>query len=639
MRRVKGKTALIIVTLLLCFFPATANPPNSSDLEIRGNVKTLTGEPLADIEVRASFPATESSFTTARSDAEGKFQLAIPHRTGNEVQVIVRASLPGHAEAREPLWLDSATDSLSCDLYLNGLADKPDQPRLDYLERAIRSYRKKGRYPSKLSVGARDAYHAGMRSWIKHRNSEEAAAHFLNAARHEPGFIEARLYAALMLMQSGGWTAARQEWEKALRWDPESVEARLVKGVWENFFHQSDSAADSLAKVVEQKPKNWLAHLELARAHYRRKNWSRAEQHLLTGWKAGAPKAEVYYLRARVLNAQGDSHAALANILRLRKKIGSSGLPPQVASFAAEVEESVSGLSTHKLISFLDASSEELQSVVPHLAGLRPADTPEALPRLLRCAGNKVNIFFRDFQNTTAIETFRQSLFSKRGKVKSSRSETFTYLMLLKDYNGQPSVEEMRGDLEGNRRSQGGLQEGFMVTKGFPASLIVLHPSRQPMFDYKHLGSLLDEGRRIEVLAFSEKPEMAGRLASFRLQQARLVTLHMQGIAWIDSKTCQILRVRTELRVPYPEIQLSRRTNEVEYQEVKFPTAKRPMWLPKKASVAMDWAGKSLRNEHIFSDFQFFQVETKETHTPVTFSKKTVSSQQTVSPQPAVSNQ
>ena len=639
MRRVKGEAALIIVTLLFCFFPATASSAKSSDLEIHGIVKILTGEPLADIEVRASFPLTESSFTTARSYAEGKFQLAISRRSGNEVQVIVRASLPGHAGARAPMWLDAATDSLSCDLYLNALADKPDQPRLDYLERAIRSYRKKGRLPSQLSVGARDAYHAGMRSWIKHRNSEEAAAHFLNAARHEPGFSEARLYAALMLMQTGGWTAARQEWEKALRWNPESVEARLVKGVWENFFHHSDSAADSLAKVVEQKPKNWLAHLELARAHYRRKNWGRAEQHLLTGWKAGAPKTEVYYLRARVLNAQGDSHAALANILRLRKKTGRSGLPPQVASFAAEVEESVSGLSTHKLISFLDASSEELQSVVLHLAGLRPADTPEALPRLLRCAGNKVNIFFRDFQNTTAIETFRQSLFSKRGKVKSSRSETFTYLMLLKDYNGLPSVEEMRGDLEGNRRNQGGLQEGFMVTKGFPASLIVLHPSRQPMFDYKHLGSLLDEGRRIEILAFSEKPEMAGRLASFRLQQARLVSLHMQGIAWIDSKTCQILRVRTELRVPYPQVQLSRRTSEVEYQEVKFPAAKRPMWLPKRASVAMDWAGKSLRNEHTFSDFQFFHVETKETHSPVAASQKTVSSQQTVSHQPAAPDQ
>ena len=208
MHRVKGETALIIGTLFFLCIPATASSANSSDLEIHGIVRTLTGEPLADIEVRASFPATESSFTTARSDAEGKFQLAIPRRAGNEVQVIVRASLPGHAEAREPLWLDSATDSLSCDLYLNGLADKPDQPRLDYLERAIRSYRKKGRYPSKLSVGARDAYHAGMRSWIKHRNSEEAAAHFLNAARHEPGFIEARLYAALMLMQTGGWTVA-----------------------------------------------------------------------------------------------------------------------------------------------------------------------------------------------------------------------------------------------------------------------------------------------------------------------------------------------------------------------------------------------------------------------------------------------
>ena len=52
MRRVKGEAALIIVTLLFCFFPATASSAKSSDLEIHGIVKILTGEPLADIEVR-----------------------------------------------------------------------------------------------------------------------------------------------------------------------------------------------------------------------------------------------------------------------------------------------------------------------------------------------------------------------------------------------------------------------------------------------------------------------------------------------------------------------------------------------------------------------------------------------------------
>ncbi len=37
------------------------------------------------------------------------------------------------------------------------------------------------------------------------------------------------------------------------------------------------------------------------------------------------------------------------------------------------------------------------------------------------------------------------------------------------------------------------------------------------------------------------------------------------------------------------------------------------MWLPKRAVVAIDWSGKRLRNEHTFTDYKLFEVETEDT--------------------------
>ena len=197
-------------------------------------------------------------------------------------------------------------------------------------------------------------------------------------------------------------------------------------------------------------------------------------------------------------------------------------------------------------------------------------------------------------------------------------------MLAVDSFEGQPSVEEFRSDGAGNLRHQGGLREGFMVTKGFPASQIVLHPLHQPTMDYRHLGTVVQGGRELEVIAFIEKANKKYNLGSFRIQVFRLIMLRLQGIAWIDGETCRVVRVRTELVKPHPEVRLGRRTNDVEYGEVRFQEDNRRMWLPKRAVVAIDWSGKRLRNEHIFTDYKLFEVVTQDTVIRVVTDEPTV---------------
>ena len=131
--------------------------------------------------------------------------------------------------------------------------------------------------------------------------------------------------------------------------------------------------------------------------------------------------------------------------------------------------------------------------------------------------------------------------------------------------------------------------------------------------DYRYRGTVAEGGRKLEVVAFIEKPNKKYNLGSFRIESSRLIMLRLQGIAWIDGETCRVVRVRTELVEPHPEVRLGRRTNDVEYGKVRFREDNRRRWLPKRAVVAIDWSGKRLRNEHTFTDYKLFEVETEDT--------------------------
>jgi hypothetical protein len=81
-----------------------------------------------------------------------------------------------------------------------------------------------------------------------------------------------------------------------------------------------------------------------------------------------------------------------------------------------------------------------------------------------------------------------------------------------------------------------------------------------------------------------------------------------QGLAWVDPSSYQILRIRTDLLTPLPEVRLERETTEIDYGEVHFKTLAEAFWLPHAVTVTVGWNGKNLRNEHEYSDFKLFSV-------------------------------
>jgi hypothetical protein len=113
------------------------------------------------------------------------------------------------------------------------------------------------------------------------------------------------------------------------------------------------------------------------------------------------------------------------------------------------------------------------------------------------------------------------------------------------------------------------------------------------------------------VVSFAQQPAKARLAGAFKLNGTPSITF-TQGLAWIDAETYQIVRVRSDLLTPLPQVRLERQTTEIDFGAVQFKKISQEFWLPQRVSVAVDWNGKHLRNEHQYSDFKLFNVDATE---------------------------
>lgn len=118
------------------------------------------------------------------------------------------------------------------------------------------------------------------------------------------------------------------------------------------------------------------------------------------------------------------------------------------------------------------------------------------------------------------------------------------------------------------------------------------------------------DGQDTHVVAFAQRP---GR--STVTTQANgiwgTVILLVQGIAWVDRSSFQILRMRTDLLAPRNDIGLEQQTTQLRLEEVQLPDRPKPLWLPSEVQVTVKFRGQYLRNEYRYPEYKLFRVSAK----------------------------
>jgi hypothetical protein len=88
--------------------------------------------------------------------------------------------------------------------------------------------------------------------------------------------------------------------------------------------------------------------------------------------------------------------------------------------------------------------------------------------------------------------------------------------------------------------------------------------------------------------------------------------VRLQGRAWIDPGSFQLMRMESELMEPVPQIELAAEHISVDYEQVQFRTQKIQIWLPRQGELYVERRGHRYYRKHTFSDFQIFNVDTSQ---------------------------
>jgi hypothetical protein len=85
------------------------------------------------------------------------------------------------------------------------------------------------------------------------------------------------------------------------------------------------------------------------------------------------------------------------------------------------------------------------------------------------------------------------------------------------------------------------------------------------------------QGRQTCVLAFAQSPKTARATTQVNLREKSALVL-VQGVAWVDADSYQIIRMRVDLLAPRRDIGLQRQTTEILYMKDANYTALRALY-------------------------------------------------------------
>jgi hypothetical protein len=269
---------------------------------------------------------------------------------------------------------------------------------------------------------------------------------------------------------------------------------------------------------------------------------------------------------------------------------------------------------------YLEDPLNQLVEQIPELKTMKPATNQVALPGILQKAGANIDSFFGNLVDLIAHEKITMQRSTGRFFPPPQHVED-SYLILRKPLANHHEMVEYRMDAAGQRLDNVGLAQGFLSTSGFALVSNFLATGWQHECTFRYLGDQKIQARDTYVVGFAQTPGSATRPVHMQAPNGGQYPVLIQGIAWIDKLNFQILRMRTDLLAPHPELALERQTTEVTFSEVRLADVATPFWLPMEVQVYVTFKEHgsdngiipqlSFRNQHHYSEYRHYGVSVK----------------------------
>jgi hypothetical protein len=244
-----------------------------------------------------------------------------------------------------------------------------------------------------------------------------------------------------------------------------------------------------------------------------------------------------------------------------------------------------------------DPSQEQLQ---PILAGVART-IADVLPRLPDLVSREQVMRFQGSWDSSAPGGLAAAQPSAR---------EFKYLLQCRrGVNGATTIAESRVDSKG--RAVDG-EETYTALRGygFAYQWLFFSTANQHEFHFRYLGEQQREGRKTYVIAFTQDPRKVIDPAYFQAG-GRSSPFYFQGVLWVDQSSFDIVRLRTDLLSPLPELNLRKLSTELTFRSVPIQGFGAVFWLPSEVEISSDQGAGLAEETHHYSDYHLFHAEAR----------------------------
>ena len=283
--------------------------------------------------------------------------------------------------------------------------------------------------------------------------------------------------------------------------------------------------------------------------------------------------------------------------------------------------------------SYVDEPFEQLLRMVPEIKTLQPAQDQNQLAMILERCGKNVDTQFNDFGDLVAKEVVSEIRYNPTTDLSGQplthsyepnlQENEYRYFIVREGTLVQSRIREYRRDRFGSDGAKPITSPSLATVVGmtflsanFASSLLYFSHDLQGQERFRYLGEQNIGVRTAYVVAFAQVPGVATEGIMTRMPNGEKSNWLIQGIAWIDKSTFEILQMRTDFLTRYnllPTCDQSQDQQQlqtlIQFAAVRPNGVSDVMWLPTEADVHEALGDcenpvQIARNVHHFSEYR-----------------------------------
>jgi len=269
-----------------------------------------------------------------------------------------------------------------------------------------------------------------------------------------------------------------------------------------------------------------------------------------------------------------------------------------------------------------DQPSEQLKKTVHELRDLTPSSSQDQLPGILAKTAAEADELLHKLPDLISDEAVSEIQWSvphsdvagcigdgceqySTGR-RAEKNQKFSYIILAhRNQYGQLQLDEYRAGRNGKPIPGGSAGPRF---QGFIETWLVFSSLNQAESRFRYLGAEKTDGHDTFVVGFEQIPGEVIYPGQYQSQQ-HSVPMLLQGIAWIDQSDFRIVRLRTDLLAPLPQVNLQAQTSNIMFGPVNVAGSE--LWLPATVDIAMQAEGQFLQEKHRYSQYRLYQAKSR----------------------------